>query len=139
MERGVGFDDLDDEIGVSVENGSYEPHPLRGTEEWNRLLDDVEEHVVADFDEFAEEHDLGEEYEGADVDVSAEHGGYEDSDHEYARDEADEYLFDFGFVFFNGALGHCKTGSFCRLGGRRLQVGVFGGDFQRGGRWLKQR
>ncbi len=114
---GVGFDHVDDEIGVGVKNGRDEPHPLRGAEEGYGLLDDVEEGVVTDFDEFTEEHDLGEENEGADVDVAAEHEGDEDADHEDSGYEADEYFFEFGFIFFDGGFGHCSPRSIS--GGRR--------------------
>jgi len=59
MRRGVGFDNIHDEIGVGIKNRRDEPHPLSRTEERYRLLDDVEEGIVPDFDEFAKEHDFG--------------------------------------------------------------------------------
>ncbi len=71
MQLGVALDDdLHHKLGIGVENGDEEPHPLSSAKERNRLLDPVEEGVVANRDEFAEEEDLEECDEGADVDVA---------------------------------------------------------------------
>ncbi len=104
VQGGIALDHVNDEIAVGEEDGRPEPQPLSGSEEWDGLLDDWEEGVVAHLDELTEEHDFCDEYEATEVDVTRDHDAYEDGHHEDAEEETDGGLLKLGFVFLDGQI-----------------------------------
>jgi len=121
MQLGVALDDdLHHELGIGVENSDEEPHPLGGAEQGNGLLDPIEEGVVAHRHELAEEEDLEEGHEGADVHVAGEQDEDEEGEHDEARDQPGDHFAEARFVggalFGWGAVDSCRGG--CGRGGR---------------------